>query len=185
MKTNAPDHNLRYPAVAIFLHWVIAVMVLANLLSGFLFENNIILFAKQIDFHKLSGTIILSLVIVRILWRLTHRYPSLKGLIPVSEKFLAHFGHLFLYFLLIVLPISGILLVQSLGKNIEFFGLTIPRLISATDNTTSERFVQIHESLAVMLLTLVIGHIIAALKHHFIDKNNVLRRMLPKWLDQH
>lgn len=182
MKTNAHDDDLRYPAVAIFLHWVIALMVVTNLLTGFLFENNIIIFSEQINFHKLSGVTILSLVVVRILWRLTHHYPSLNGLIPSSEKFLAHFGHLFLYFLLLVLPLSGILLVQSAGKNIELFGLAVPQIINTTDNATAERFLQIHEALAIMLSTLVAGHIIAALKHHFIDKNDILRRILPKWL---
>lgn len=181
MNNNVDDNNLRYPPVAILLHWIIAVMVLTNLLSGFLFANNIIIFSEQINFHKLSGVTILSLVIVRVLWRLTHSYPSLNGLIPTSERFLAHFGHLFLYFLLLVLPLSGILLVQSFGKNIELFGLAIPQIINTTDSATAEQFLQIHEALAIMLSTLVTGHIIAALKHHFIDKNDILRRMLPKW----
>lgn len=181
MKINAHNDDLRYPAAAIFLHWIIAIMVVTNLLSGFLFANNIIIFSAQINFHKLSGVTILSLVVVRVLWRLTHSYPSLNGLIPTSERFLAHFGHLFLYFLLLVLPLSGILLVQSFGKSIELFGLAIPQIINTTDNATAEQFLQIHEALAIMLSTLVTGHIIAALKHHFIDKNDILRRMLPKW----
>lgn len=174
--------NDNYCSVAIFFHWAIALLVFVNLLTGTLFANNIVPLSSSMQLHKQTGLLIFMLVICRIIWRLTHNYPTLNEQIPVSEKLLAHFGHLFLYFLILAMPISGILVVQSAGKQLNLLGFIIlPKIVNQNPELL-EQLLDIHKSLAIMLVTMIIGHTIAALKHHLIDKNQVLLRMLPKAL---
>lgn len=174
--------NDNYCSVAIFFHWAIALLIFANLLTGTLLANDIVSLNSSMQMHKQTGILILILVICRIIWRLTHHYPTLNEQIPVSEKLLDNFGHLFLYFLILAMPLSGVLMVQSAGKQLNLLGVMVLPKIVNQNSELFEQFLDIHKSLAIMLVTMIVGHTIAALKHHFIDKNQVLLRMLPKVL---
>lgn len=170
----------RYSAVAIFFHWAIAIMIFFNFATGLLFNYNHSKYIEMIALHKQSGVFILGLVILRLLWRFTHRYPSLTGEIPFSEKVLAYFGHVVMYLLMLIIPVAGILFVQGYNHNLIVCGYKLPKLLNYDmPFEQAERLQHLHESLAIFLATLVAGHIIAALKHHFIDKNQVLTRILP------
>ena len=171
-----------YSRVAIFLHWLIALMVMMNIVGGLLFSCDIILFSNQMLLHKQSGVIILVLVIVRIIWRLSHEYPRLTGSIPASEEVLAKFGQFLLYFLMLTVPLSGLIFVQSAGHNPTIAGYHLPILMPFLTASDVPQLELVHTSLAVFFATLILGHTIAALKHHFIDKKRVLVRILPKFL---
>lgn len=172
----------KYSATAKFFHWAIAAMILFNILSGFLFNYSQHTDVKIIGLHKQSGVFILGLVILRILWRITHRYPSLTGEIPSSEKILAYFGHFLMYLLMLIIPLVGIIFVQGFNHKLIVCGYELPRLLNYDMSLArAEQLQYLHESLALFLTTLIAGHIIAAFKHHFIDKNMVLTRILPSF----
>lgn len=172
-----------YSNVAKFFHWSIAFMILFNLISGATlayfdaFSTQINLFA----IHKQTGVMILVLAVLRLTWRLTHRYPSLKGMLPAHERLLAGFGHVLLYILMFALPISGILFSQSFGKEVDLLWIKLPTFIDPQAQGVALQFLNLHKFLAIIITTIVAGHTLAAIKHHIIDKNQVLTRMLPKF----
>lgn len=174
---NSPQH---YSAVAMFLHWSIAAIVGLNIISGPLSYHQIFLFSNQLMFHKQCGVIVFLLVVLRIMWRISHQYPSLKGHIPASEELLAKFGVVFLYFLMLAVPFTGLLLAQGHHKNVTFWGHPAPIIIPSLGTSDVPKLVVLHNSLALVFVTLIVGHTIAALKHHFIDKSSVLTRILPQ-----
>lgn len=179
MKKQNPDH---YSGVAKFLHWSIAILITFNLLSGLIssYSKTVNNFAELHVFHKHSGVIILTLVIFRIFWRITHKYPNLR-MLPPSEMIIANFGHTLFYVLMVSIPIAGICFIQSTNHHVYFFGYTLPTIINPQPVEISKKIFSIHKYLAISLATLVIGHVIAALKHHYIDKNEVLKRIMPSF----
>jgi cytochrome b561 len=116
-------------------------------------------------------------VIIRIFWRYTHPVPELPATMSPLMKTLAHLGHLGLYFMLLALPITGCLFSWSAGHPVPVLYLfEIPRLVQDNpDLTAIVKPLHIYISWAAGLL--LVGHILAALKHHFIDKDNVLKSM--------
>lgn len=169
-----------YPTSAKFFHWSIALIIFSNLIIGLILVNFYSL-SKQLNLfiiHEQFGVTVLMLAILRLIWRLTHRYPSLDGLIAKHEIFLAKFGHLLLYTLMFAIPVCGILLSQSAGKHPGLLWFHLPTFIER-DMDLQERLLEIHKYLAILLTVIIAGHTIAALKHHIIDKNQILARMLP------
>ncbi|NNM58350.1 MAG: cytochrome b [Legionellales bacterium] len=175
------DYPDNYSKVAKFFHWTIALLIILNLAIGVVlayFEE----FSRQIDLfsiHKQIGTMILFLVALRVIWRLTHHYPTLDGLLPKYERKLAYLGHFILYVMMFALPISGIYLSQSAGREVYWLSFKLPTLIAAQDQITAQQFVTFHKYLAILITIIVAGHVLDALKHLFIDKNQIMRRMLP------
>ena len=166
------------------LHWIMALLIFGMLLSGFAVAEWISSIATQfkvIQWHKSFGLLILTLVIIRLAWRGMNPTPRLPDGLKSYEVALAHLTHWGLYILLFAMPIVGWLVVSSSPRNIPtvIFGLfTLPRIISQ-DAEAHEFYEELHEILAFALIALVVLHIGAALKHHFILKDDVLRRMLP------
>ena len=174
------ENSVSYPASAKFFHWAIALIILLNLITGVILVNFYSL-SKQLNLfiiHEQCGVTVLMLAILRLIWRLTHKYPSLDGLIAKNEILLAKFGHLLLYALMFAIPICGILLSQSSGKHSGLLWFQLPTLIER-DLDLREQLFNLHKYLAILITTIVAGHVIAALKHHFIDKNQILTHMLP------
>lgn len=174
--------TIRYFKVAMLFHWSMAILIILNILGGLLKHYEILDLPIIIELHTRTGIIILTLAILRIFWRLTHKYPSLTNIIPNSEKILAYFSHLLLYVLMIAVPVSGMLFFQSIGEKVYFLQIELPKFIMRQPIAEAKKILNIHQSLALIFLTLIVYHILAALKHHFIDKNHVLSRMLPKWI---
>lgn len=174
--------TIRYFRVAMFFHWSIAILVILNILGGLIKHYKILDVPIIIELHSRTGIVILALAILRIFWRLTHKYPSLADIIPNSEKTLAYFSHLMLYVLMVAVPVSGMLFFQSIGQKVYFLQIELPQFIMQQPTIEAKKLLNIHQSLALIFLTLILYHILAALKHHFIDKNHILTRMLPKWI---
>lgn len=181
--TTAP----RYDRVAVTLHWLMAVCIIGMILLGFFWEDigqrDLKIFA--INFHKSLGMTLLVLTLIRIYWRLRHRPPALPETIPALERKAARAAHGLLYAFMLAMPLSGWLYVSALQKYpTVYFGLfTIPHIPMPVAGDAlkpvKQFFYETHELLSYGLIALLVLHVLAALKHHFFDKNDVLKRMLP------
>lgn len=168
-----------YSRVAIWFHWGIGLLIVANLVTG-LFHDD--LGFRVMPFHKASGITILVLSVARLLWRLTHRPPPLAPTVKWWERGLAHFTHWIFYVLMIIVPFSGWALVSFGARRfpLDWFGLfQIPFLPVEQNMSIADAMEDRHETLALLWLALLVLHVAGALKHHFIDRDNTLARMLP------
>jgi cytochrome b561 len=176
-----PGQVSRYGAIARALHWIIAALIVVQFVLINLAEDNpskmqqLALIAR----HKSFGMTVLMLAVVRLLWRLFNPPPPLPAAMKPYERTLAKLTHAAFYGLLFALPLAGWLMSSARGFTVSWFGLfSWPDLI-AKNPSNFELLKEVHESLATVLFFLAILHIAAALKHHFWDKDDVLRRMLP------
>lgn len=170
----------RYGIIAILLHWLIAILMMTMLALG-LYMTSLTFSAQKLKlygWHKEVGILILMLVILRIIWRLTNILPDLPITIPQWQKLAARATHLAFYSFMFVLPISGWLISSTAGLPVSFFGLfVLPNPMPANQNL-HYLFKEMHEWLAYGLIAAICLHVAAALKHHFIDKDDILRRIL-------
>ena len=128
------------------------------------------------NLHKSIGVTIFALILIRILWRITHRPPALLASYKAWESKLASGAHHLLYLLMVALPLSGIIMAIYSKYGIKWFGL---ELIKGLDNKDMrELFYEVHEIIGLIILLVIVVHIIGALKHKFIDKDDTLNRML-------
>jgi len=186
MDTNAP----RYNAVAVFLHWTIAILILGMIALGLTMEDfPISIRFLAINLHKSFGITILALSVFRLIWRLMHRPPTLPAEMPAWEKLAAQLSHWGFYFLMIAMPLSGWIFVSGYAKypTVFFTLFEIPHLPmpeGVDGKAVGAQAKWLHYWLAMGTLGLVALHVAAALKHHFINHDSVLRRMLPMWLQR-
>ncbi|MEA3039718.1 MAG: hypothetical protein QOE79_2231 [Sphingomonadales bacterium] len=173
---------VRYTRVAIWLHWTIAALIVANLAIGLIHDDLDKAVSRPLmDFHKATGITVLVLTLARLAWRLTHRPPADDPVMKPWEKALAHLTQWIFYGLLIILPLTGWLL-SSTGNNtaIGWYGLfTVPPLPAA--KATHDLWSQSHEILGYAMLVLLLLHVAGALKHHFGGDKHLIGRMAP-WL---
>lgn len=171
----------RYGAVAQTLHWVIALMIFVMFGLGYYMED-LPLGQQKLelyDLHKSLGLTIFALAVIRLLWRLGHPVPPLPDAMSVLERRAAHVVHWSIYALILVQPTIGFL--QSNAANfpvVVWDVLPLPAVIGA-DEQLGETLAGVHSVVANILAVLVLIHIAAALRHHFILKDEVMRRMLP------
>jgi len=175
----------KYTPTAIALHWLMALAIIGMFTLGFymadlpLSPNKLKLFS----WHKWAGISIFLLAIVRLGWRVAYRPPALPEHMGRAEQFVARAGHRLLYVLMFAIPLSGWLMSSAKGVQTVFFGvLPIPDLLEK-NKELGDLLQTIHWGLNLLLAVTVIGHVAAALKHHFVDKDDVLIRMLPDRLD--
>ena len=172
-----------YTKVAILLHWLIGLAIIFMLGFGLLLDDipNEYKF-KAYQLHKSIGLTILVLSFVRLFWRMTHAVPPLPDHMKTWEKLAAKLSHYLFYVLMIGIPLTGWALVSSSPMNFPtlWFGLfQWPHLPLDHTKELSDGFAETHELLAYLTIVLLGMHIAAALKHHFIDKDNVLIHMVP------
>ena len=173
-------HPDRYTRTAIGLHWVIAILIFIAFPLGLYMHDLHLspLKLKLYSWHKWIGITVFLLVVLRVLWRTTHRPPALPD-IAQWQRIASHITHMLLYALMIAVPLSGWLMSSAKGFQTVWFGvLPIPDLIGK-DRELGKQLATVHALLNYSMLVLVATHIAAALKHHFIDRDSVLRRMLP------
>ena len=171
-------HN-HFGLITILLHWIMAVLIIGMLCLG-LYMTNLPISAEKLEFygyHKECGVLVLMLVSIRFIWRLSNILPSLANL-PWWERIAARSAHWAFYVFMFMMPVTGLLMTSAAGVPVSFFGLfVLPNLISP--NTANRiLFLQIHQWTAYLLITTICVHIAAALKHHFIDKDDILKRMI-------
>jgi cytochrome b561 len=169
-----------YGLVAILLHWLMAVLIITMLSLG-LYMTSLILSPQKLTlygWHKALGVCVLLLAVLRVIWRLVHVMPVFPSSMPRWEKRAARATHLALYGFMFMLPLTGWLMSSASGFPVSFFGwFTLPTLIHPNKYLQSF-FKMTHAYLAYALIALLCLHVMAALKHHFIDKDDILKRIL-------
>jgi cytochrome b561 len=172
----------RYGSVAIALHWIAAALILANLAFG-LYLVGLPLSPQKLryfSYHKWIGVTVFLLSSVRLLWRLTHPAPPLPATMPAWERRAAKVSHALLYVLFFAAPLSGWLFSSANGFQTVYLGvLPIPDLL-AKNKEVADVLRVTHHWINYTLAAVIALHAAAALKHHFLDRDDVLVRMLPR-----
>lgn len=168
-----------YTLTAKTLHWAIALMLFGLLALGF-YMQDLPLSPEKLklySWHKWAGVTVFLLVLVRLIWRQLHPPPALPATMSPLQVRLAHAGHVLLYGLMLALPLSGWLMSSAKGFQTVWFGVVpIPDLLPK-NRMLGELLDEVHETLGMGLVILVLGHVAVSLKHHFIDKDDILLRM--------
>jgi len=173
--------SARYTPTAVILHWLIFLLIavgaaLALYMTDLPFSP---LKLKYYSWHKWIGVSIFLAVVVRLVWRLRHPAPPLPADTPAWQQRAAHVAHGLLYGLLFLIPLSGWLYSSAAGVQTVYFGLIPLPDVLARDKALAETLKSLHGALNYALFALVAVHAGAALKHHFLDGDGVLARMLP------
>jgi cytochrome b561 len=175
--TNLPA---RYTTVAIALHWVLALMIIGSFCVGVYMADLPFSMTrlKLFNYHKWAGITILFLSALRLLWRLTHRPPA--GLpMPRWQRLAANAAHWALYAMFFAVPLMGWAYSSSAGFPVVVFGVwPLPDFVSP-DKALAETLKALHGQLAFALAVVVLLHVAGAIRHHFIDRDGLLWRMLP------
>ncbi|MEO8739714.1 MAG: cytochrome b [Casimicrobiaceae bacterium] len=170
----------RYGMPAIALHWLTALLIVCGFSLGLSMVGLPISRQKLqwYAWHKWIGITIWLLTCVRLAWRLGHPAPPLPPM-PAWQRRAAALSHGLLYVLLLCIPVSGWLYSSATGVQVVYLGLVpLPDLV-ARDRDLGRVLRTVHETLNFTLLAVVCLHAAAALKHHFVDRDTVLSRMLP------
>ncbi|MBN9589903.1 MAG: cytochrome b [Alphaproteobacteria bacterium] len=169
-----------YGPTAKFFHWLIVALLIAQYTIGSIMPHigGKTQDAGWVHWHLLVGAVILLAIVLRFLWRI-------KGPIPVPaanapwERSLATFTHWMLYILVFVMTLLGWAAANARGWDVKLFGIVTLPAISPSGSHWGHEAGDIHNVLVYVLLGFIVLHFAGALKHQFVDGNNILRRMLP------
>jgi len=168
-----------YGLVAKIFHWLLFLMLTFTIVAG----NFLASMPRGVEkmqaagMHKSFGALILMLIILRLLWRLLNETPRLPSDTTTIEAFLAKAMHWGLYLLMFAQPLSGMMMTQASGYPISFFGLFEFPVFLDKNPELAKNFFAMHGIIWMVLVVAVLGHAGAALHHHFIKKDNVLKQM--------
>jgi cytochrome b561 len=171
----------RYGAIAQALHWAVVVGIVLQFVWAWRIDETESIRQQfaLVNQHKSIGITILLLVVVRLGWRGFNRPPANPDGMSAWERRAAALSHGLLYALILALPLSGWAYSSAAGYGAEFFGLLeIPDFVSQSEPLESI-LGRVHDGLGIALAVLVAVHVLAALRHHFVLKDDVLKRMLP------
>lgn len=171
----------QYGLVAKSLHWIIVVGIIAEYLlaEGAEDESVPVRTLSAMDWHESIGITLLALAAIRMIWRVVDRRPEWPAQMRRYERALAWSVHTAFYVLLLAIPISGWLIVSIEGESLRYFTwFDLPAIVPAGSVEREHLAEEVHEFLFNVLVALAVFHVVAALKHHFIDRDNVLRRMV-------
>ncbi|MDD3798928.1 MAG: cytochrome b/b6 domain-containing protein [Novosphingobium sp.] len=175
-----PAGRNRYSFVAMILHWVIAIAVIANWRIAEAAEG--LPEAERgavMGWHFAIGMAILLATVLRILWRLVHRPPPLSAHLAIWERVLARATHGLFYLLLLALPLLGWVGLSGYKAPIDMFGIVWPVLPVGFGEKTGHEILEFHATLGSAMIALVGLHILGVIKHMAIDRDGNLWRMLP------
>jgi cytochrome b561 len=169
----------QFGLISTYIHWVSAVMVFSLFALGFWMVDLNYYSEWYRDapyYHKAFGLTLFLLTLVRIVWKLNNKAPKDLGNKKVEHK-LAKLAHLALYGLLLLIMFSGYLISTADGRGIELFNLfTVPSMGELFVNQ-EDLAGEVHEIAAYTIMAMVVLHVLAALKHHFIDKDETIKRI--------
>ncbi len=172
----------RYTRPAVLLHWLIALLIISAFGLGLTMVDIPGLTPtklKYFSWHKWLGVTVLALVCVRLLWRLTHQAPAYPAHMPGWQQSAAHGLHLALYALMFAIPVSGYFYSLAAGVPVVYLGVVPLPVLMAANPDLKHLLRTTHYWLNMSLLAAFSLHVLAALKHQFIDRDNILKRMLP------
>ena len=167
-----------YTLTARILHWVMAVLMILMLAAGLVMSDieDPALKSTVYGLHKATGILVLLLAGFRVLWRLSHAVP-ISAALPVWQRRAARLAHGGLYGVMFLLPLSGWSMSSAAGYPVSFYGLfTIPDMV-AKNPELAGILKDIHEVSANVFIALLAAHLGAALYHHFVLRDDTLRRM--------
>ena len=177
-RTNRTTAAWRYGTPAIVLHWVLGLLIVFMAALGWYMMT----IEKQpqgpwyFDLHRSVGLAVAALVILRVLWRLTHGAAPLPASLPRWQVRAASATHWLLYLCMIVMPVTGILGAAYHRSGLQFFSMSLPTW-SDPDRQLSHFFFVIHSFTAWILVALMVVHAAAGLKHLLVDRDAVFQRM--------
>jgi cytochrome b561 len=188
----AQNTYIRYGNVAMTLHWIIAALIIANLTLGLWFAEFMVrgdpLRFPVVQLHKSIGLTVLVFSVLRLAWRLVNTVPALPLGMSRPMRIVAHGTHFLFYFLIIALPLTGwgMASASPLGNPTMFFGLFpwpnigfLAALPRADKRMYDDLFGSAHTIMAYITIALLILHVGAALYHHYLRRDEVLKRMVP------
>ncbi len=180
------NHSPRYHVLTQLIHWLtffaIAAVLIAVCLREFTEDDDLRL--QLLNLHRSLGVLVLVLFVIRLVVRYFYFFTHVTADLPKILRRLAGAGHIFIYSLLFFVPLVGWLYTNAAGKPVLFFGgIQLPALLHK-NRALAENLGELHEVFAWVFIVVVIGHIAAALWHHFVRKDHVLRAMLPAWLNK-
>ena len=190
----------RYTKTAVVLHWLIAIGIFAMFAFGWymsdlpkeapkqmaydLFDWSIITInlAEEasprtfyFNLHKSIGVTILALIVFRLFWRIKHKAPAMLSSYQAWERKLAIGAHHLLYLLMLAVPITGVIMAAASKYGLKWFGVDL--IVGLDNKGLREVFEEAHEIVGILMLVVLALHIAGALKHHFIDKDDTIKRM--------
>ena len=172
----------RYTKTAMLLHWLIALLIISAFVMG-LVMTSIPGFTpsklRYFSWHKWLGVTVLALAALRLLWRLFNQPPAHPAHMPAWQNVAADGMHWLLYLMMFAVPVSGYLYTLSAGVPVVYLGLWQLPVFMAPNPALKPLLREIHYWLDMSMAALVVAHAGAALKHHLIDRDNILKRMLP------
>ncbi|MBB6193660.1 cytochrome b561 [Sphingobium wenxiniae] len=178
---NPVDSRQRFSSLSIALHWVTVLLISAVYATILLREN----YPKGTDireglktWHFMLGLAVLALIVIRLMARLASRQPPITPEPSVWQALLASTTHFALYAFMVAMPVAGWVILSASGKTIPFFGLELPALVGQS-KTLAAQVKKIHETVGTIGYLLIGLHALAGLYHHYVVKDDTLRRMLP------
>ena len=174
------DTTERYGPLSKFLHWSLLVLIVIQYVLAAMMDmypDKSAAKGQVIHTHEAFGLLVLAFSVVFVIWRLSNPKPSLAGQ-PDWQRYLATATHWLIYLLILLQPLTGIAMVLGSGHSVQFFGL-FSFGGGAGSDTWKEVGETLHGIFPVVLLIALALHLAGALYHHFISKDDVLRRMLP------
>ncbi|MXV44362.1 cytochrome b [Saccharibacter sp. 17.LH.SD] len=179
----------RYTKGAIILHWLVALGIIILIVIGLVMDHlqlNPMRLFQLYQLHKSIGITVMFLIVLRIIWRITHKPPELPASVPPFDRLIAHLAQLGLYGLQIFMPLTGwaMVSVSVLGIPTVLYGTVhwpdLPVLATLPNKAPVEAALKVAHHWGGWILTaLILVHAAAALFHHYVLRDNVLRQMLP------
>ncbi len=192
----------RYTKTAIILHWLIALGIFGMLALGWFMTDlpreapkqstydlfNWGIYTWQLseeasprtfyfNLHKSIGITLLFFIVIRVIWRISHKPPAALKSYKAWERKLSAGAHHLLYLLMLVVPLSGLIMSIASKYGVKWFGLDF--IAGIDSKPLREIFHEVHEIAGIIILLIIAIHILGALKHKFIDKDETMKRMLP------
>ena len=176
------NEPLRYSYTAVALHWLLAILLIGMIGLGWYMMSieDEPGSGQFFTLHKSIGIVVVTLVVWRLTWRLTHPPPPLPVSVPTWQATASRASHRLLYAAMCAMPLLGLTGSAFSDSSIEFFGLSVPRAASP-NHDLAELFYTAHSIVAWVLVALITIHVLAALKHLVVDRDGVFQRMwFPK-----
>ena len=172
---NILNSDQRYGLISIIFHWLMALIIIATFILGLNLKHNFQYYYEVLALHNSLGITIFLLAILRVTWRFFNIKPTQLPNKVIFMK-LATLTHIFFYIIFFTLPITGYILTNLQGDIVLFYGYSLPELLE--QNRGLKNYVHtIHDYVGNILLILFSLHVLGALYHHLIKRDNTLRRI--------
>lgn len=175
------DTREKLSGLSVGLHWIIALAMIGMVAFGLILEEMPRSDGKSVlvQLHKSIGVTVLGLALIRLFWRVRQGMPAHVGVYTALEQTLAKVTHAFLLLATLLLPISGLLASIGNARAVSLFGMPfIPQLLAQKNELLAKIGGASHAILGKLIIAAILLHMIGAVKHHLVDRDGTLRRML-------